>query len=185
MIHWRLNSAEFSDLKIWTTSETRLAVPLPWGENVFGLFTIYKQTKIHSVCIWYSWNACVESAQWQRTSICLGRRVSMWEHVHKNPAKAAGSRRLRFKSQHSYYGFHEACKVLCICFDQPLFGLTSHIKILGLHLVMSSPCKACFLKRDVAFRDSWPGRWRFSSRQLFFDKRFIVASGFFGFFLLV
>lgn len=27
MIHWRLNSAEVSDLKIWSTSKTRQAVP--------------------------------------------------------------------------------------------------------------------------------------------------------------
>lgn len=52
MIHWRLNSAEVSDLKIWTTSKNQLFLVL--GKNVFGLFTIYKQTKIHSVCIWYS-----------------------------------------------------------------------------------------------------------------------------------
>lgn len=77
----------------------------------------------------------------------------MWSTYTKT-VKAVGSRHLRFKSQHSYYGFQEACKVLCICFDQPLFGSTSHIKILGIHVRISNSCKACFLKSDVAFRDS-------------------------------
>lgn len=88
-----------------------------WGEIFFGLFTIYKQTKIHSVCIWYSWNAYDGICSIAENLNLLGQKSIYVEHVHKNPAKAAGSRHLRFKSQHSYYGFHEACKVLCICFN--------------------------------------------------------------------
>lgn len=97
----------------------------------------------------------------------LGQKSIYVEHVHKNTAKAVGSRHLRFKSQHSYYGFHEACKVLCICFDQPLFGLTSHIKILGICLRISNPCKACFLKHDIVFRDSSLCHWCFRHSSCF------------------
>ncbi len=68
--------------------------------------------------------------------------------------KAVGSRHLCFESQHSYYGFHVACKVLCICFDQSLFGMPSHIKMLGIHLLgTNNPCKALFLKHDIAIKD--------------------------------
>lgn len=58
---------------------------------------------------------------------------------------------LCFESQHSYYGFHVACKVLSICFDQSLFGMPSHIKMLGIHLLRTNkPCKALFLKHEIA-----------------------------------
>lgn len=68
--------------------------------------------------------------------------------------KAVGSRHLCFESQHSYYGFHVACKVLCICFDQSLFGMPSHIKMLGIHLLgTNNPCEARFLKHDTAVKD--------------------------------
>lgn len=56
--------------------------------------------------------------------------------------KAVGSRHLCFQSQHSYYGFHVACKVLCICFDHSLLGLPPHIKMLGIHLLgTNNPCE--------------------------------------------
>ncbi len=83
-------------------------------------------------------------------SVCLCRGV---ENPHT--AKAVGSRHLCFKSQHSYYGFHVACKVLCICFGQSLLGLLSHIKMLGIHLLRTNkPCKALFLEHDIAVEDS-------------------------------
>lgn len=40
MIHWRLNSAEFSDLKIWTTSKNQQAVSHSSGE----MFLAYLQS---------------------------------------------------------------------------------------------------------------------------------------------
>lgn len=64
--------------------------------------------------------------------------------------KAVGSRHLCFESEHSYYGFHVACKVLCICFDQSLFGMPPLIKMLGIRLrSTNNPCKALVLKHDV------------------------------------
>lgn len=64
--------------------------------------------------------------------------------------KVVGSRHLCFESQHSYYGFHVACKVLCICFDQSLFGMPSHIKMLGIHVPgTNNPRKALFQKHDM------------------------------------
>lgn len=74
------------------------------------------------------------------------------EYTHT--PKAVGSRHLCFKSQHSYYGFHVACKVLCICFDQSLFGTPSRIKMLGIHFLGThNPCKACFLERGTTVKD--------------------------------
>lgn len=87
---------------------------------VFNLFN-----SIEPQCVWAKVSVCVESA---------------------HTPKAVGSRHLCFKSQHSYYGFHVACKVLCICFDQSLFGMPSHIKMLGIHLLGTyNPCKACLI----------------------------------------
>lgn len=73
------------------------------------------------------------------------------EKLRAHTPKAVGSRHLCFESQHSYYGFHVACKVLCICFDQSLFGMPPHIKMLGIHLPgTNNPCKALFLKHGFA-----------------------------------
>lgn len=51
---------------------------------------------------------------------------------NKTPLEAVGSWHLCSKSQHSYYGHHVACKVLCMCFDQSLFGVPSRIKMFGI-----------------------------------------------------
>lgn len=64
--------------------------------------------------------------------------------------KAVGSRHLCFESQHSYYGFHVACKVLCICFDQSLFGMPPLIKMLGIRLLSTNnPYEALVRKHDI------------------------------------
>lgn len=73
------------------------------------------------------------------------RPKSLCTQIAHTP-KAVGSRHLCFKSQHSYYGFHVACKVLCICSDQSLFGMPSHIKMLGIHLLrIYNPHKVCLI----------------------------------------
>lgn len=62
--------------------------------------------------------------------------------------ESCGKQAFMLRSQHSYYGFHVACKVLCICFDQSLFGVLSHIKMLGIHLLRTNnPCEAVVLKQ--------------------------------------
>lgn len=106
---------------------------------------------MHSVCIWYSCHACLPF--WIHSiveNLSLGPR-SVWR-IHT--PKAVGSRHLCFESQHSYYGFHVACKVLCICFDHSLFGMPPHIKMLGIHpLRTNKPCQALFLRRHFAVKD--------------------------------
>lgn len=51
---------------------------------------------------------------------------------------AVGSRHLCSEPLNSYYGFHVACRDLCICFDRSLFGMPSLIKMLGIHLIRTN-----------------------------------------------
>lgn len=117
--------------------------PLSW-ENFLGLCTIYKQTKMHSVCI---------SVMSVLNPFNSGEPHCIWSVCSEHTPEAVGSRHLCFQSQHSYYGFHVACKVLCICFDQSLFGMPSHIKMLGIHLLRTNkPSRVLFLQHDFAVK---------------------------------
>lgn len=130
------------DLRIWKSDWLLPHVPLPWRETQ-GLCTIYKQTRMHLPWIWYF----CQCLFWIRSIIENLRSVSV---LRLHTQKVVGSRHLCFESQHSYYGFHVACKVLCICFDQSLFGMPSHIKMLGIHVLgTNNPRKALFQKHDL------------------------------------
>lgn len=131
------------DLGIWKSDWLLSHLPRPWKESK-GLCTIYKQTRMHLLWFWYF----CQCLFWIRSIIEDLRSVSVWR---LRTQKVVGSRHLCFESQHSYYGFHVACKVLCICFDQSLFGMPSHIKMLGIHVLgTNNPRKALFQKHDMA-----------------------------------
>lgn len=132
-----------------TKKQNNCCITLLFYRNKFlALCTIYKQTKMQSVCIsvmsffFFLIHSIVENLT------VFGPRRSVWS---KHTPEAVASRHLCFASLHSYYGFHVACKVLCICFDQSLFGMPSHIKMLGIHLLKTNkPSTVLFLKRGFA-----------------------------------
>lgn len=156
MIHWRLNSAEFwiwQHGRLWHLKNRLAAASC---SSLSGeIFRPYVQSINNQECARCAFGIPAMPVlnpfnSREPQSVCLGRGV---ENPHT--AKAVGSRHLCFKSQHSYYGFHVACKVLCICFGQSLLGMPSHIKMLGIHpLRTNNPCKARFLKDDIAVEDS-------------------------------
>lgn len=131
------------DFRIWTTATSKNPQAAAsciafWGE-ILDLYTIYKQT----TCLFGSFQHREPWCIWADECV---QRV--------NTPEAVGSRHLCFESQHSYYGFHVACKVLCICFDQSLFGMPPHITMLGIYLLRTSKArKALFGKHDFAFEN--------------------------------
>lgn len=134
------------------TSKKRLAAAScssSLGEIFRSMYNLY--TNKNALCVHLVFLSCLFSIHSTVEDFTVFGPRSVWsEHT----PEAVGSRHLCFESQHSYYGFHVACKVLCICFDQSLFGVPSHIKMLGIHLLRTNkPCRVLFLKRDLAVKD--------------------------------
>lgn len=97
------------DLKIWTSKNQRAAASCSSRENMLAYLQSINKQK-------YTWRAfgipnmpvlnLLDSTEPQ---FFWGRTV---DSVHT--PNVVGSRHLCFKSEHSYYGFHEVCKVLCM-----------------------------------------------------------------------
>ena len=118
-------------------------------ENFEGLCTTYKHTSELSPCVFGIPVMSVANPFKSR-----GRRRARTEEcaqqkTHQKLWRAG----IYALSQHSYYGFHVACKVLCIYFDQSLFGMPSHIKMLGIQLHRTNkPSWVLFQKHDFAVK---------------------------------